>query len=142
MPVKRLKRKQRNKLTQNQKLYFFNGWCFSVLPSEGNMDFPFSNKKEYQTLYFKYRSEILAAVNILAKDLAPFEDMDWDRLRPAAWWELEGPEKKLFWHSPQAEFDCLERHGLVNDRDREIMAEIGQEKVNVEARRKCFRLEE
>jgi len=132
----------RSGLTRNQILYFLNGWCFSAPPSEGLPDFPFGSKKEYRKLYFKYRSEILAAVNISSKDRVPFEDMDWDRLRPAVWWELEGPEKRLFWHHPQAEFDCLERHGLVNDRDREIMAEIRQEKENLEARRKCFRLEE
>jgi len=142
MPVKGSKQEQTKGLTQNQRLYFFNGWCFSALPGEGSQDFPFKSEKEYRTLYLKYRSEILAAVNISLKDRAPFEDMDWDRLRPAAWWELEGPEKRLFWHNPRAEFDCLERHGLVNDRDREIMTEIRQEKVNVEVRRKCFRLEE
>jgi hypothetical protein len=142
MPVKRSKREQNKGLTQNQKLYFLNGWCLSVLPSEGSPDFPFRSEKEYRTLYFKYRSEILATVNISLKDRAPFEDMDWDRLRPAAWWEFEGPEKQLFWHNPQAELGCLERYGLVNSRDREITAEIRQEKENLEARRKCFRLEE
>ncbi|MFB3886735.1 MAG: hypothetical protein ACE144_16020 [Thermodesulfobacteriota bacterium] len=129
-------------LTQNQRLYFLNGWCPSVSASEGPPGFPFKNKREYRSLYFNHRSEIFAAANVSAKDRAPLEDMDWDRLRPAAWWEFEGPEKRLFCHNPHAEFDCLERHGLASDRDKEIMAEIHQQKEELKNRRKCFRLEE
>ncbi len=142
MSTKALKQKERKGLTENQKLYFLNGWCLSVLPGDGAPGFPFASKREYETLYFEYRSEILAAVNISPKDREPYKDLDWDRLRPVAWWEFEGPEKRVFWHNPQAEFDCLERHGLVNDRDRVVMAEIGREREIPEVRRKCFRLEE
>lgn len=142
MIVKGSNGKQKRDLTQNQKLYFFNGWCLSVSPSEGTPGFPFRSKRAYRRLYFKYRSEILAAVNVSPKDRSPSEDMDWDRLRPASWWKFEGPEKKNFWHNPQAEFDCLERYGLVNDRDKEIMTEIRQERKIPEIRRTCFRIEE